>query len=43
MLLPFEQTEKVCYGDSVTLIAEDVVIPRGNYLLGKVLVQMAQC
>ncbi len=37
MLLPFEQTEKVCYGDSVTLIEEDVVIPRGNHLLGKVL------
>ncbi|MGG0648118.1 flagellar protein export ATPase FliI [Bacillus mycoides] len=37
MLLPFEQTEKVCYGDSVTLIAEDVVVPRGNHLLGKVL------
>ena len=27
MLLPFEQTEKVCYGDSVTLIAEDVGAP----------------
>ncbi|AWC32330.1 flagellar protein export ATPase FliI [Bacillus cytotoxicus] len=37
MLLPFEQTEKVCYGDSVTLIAEDVIVPRGNALLGKVL------
>lgn len=37
MLLPFEQTQKVCYGDSVTLIAEDVVVPRGDHLLGKVL------
>lgn len=37
MLLPFEQTEKVCYGDSVTLVSEDVVVPRGNHLLGKVL------
>ncbi|MET7017592.1 flagellar protein export ATPase FliI [Bacillus mycoides] len=37
MLLPFGQTEKVCYGDAVTLIEEDVVVPRGNHLLGKVL------
>ncbi|WP_369900243.1 flagellar protein export ATPase FliI [Bacillus manliponensis] len=37
MLLPFEQTEKVCYGDKVTLIAEDVAVPQGEYLLGKVL------
>ncbi|MDC2865758.1 MULTISPECIES: flagellar protein export ATPase FliI [unclassified Bacillus (in: firmicutes)] len=37
MLLPFEQTEKVCYGDAVTLISEDVVVPRGKHLLGKVL------
>lgn len=37
MLLPFEQTERVCYGDSVTLIAEDVAVPCGNHLLGKVL------
>ncbi|KFN03955.1 flagellar protein export ATPase FliI [Bacillus clarus] len=37
MLLPFEQTEKVCYGDLVTLIEEDIVVPRGDILLGKVL------
>ncbi|PHA01929.1 flagellum-specific ATP synthase FliI [Bacillus pseudomycoides] len=37
MLLPFEQTEKVCYGDAVTLISEDVVVPRDEHLLGKVL------
>ncbi|HDX9579548.1 TPA: flagellar protein export ATPase FliI [Bacillus pseudomycoides] len=37
MLLPFEQTEKVCYGDAVTLISEDVTVPRGEHLLGKVL------
>ena len=43
MLLPFEQTERVCYGDSVTLIAEDVAVPCGNHLLGKVLMQMVKC
>ena len=37
MLLPFEQTEKVCYGDSVTLVSEDVVVPRGNHFARKVL------
>ncbi|CAM4368481.1 ATP synthase [Bacillus manliponensis] len=37
MLLPFEQTEKVCYGDAVILMDEDVTVPRGDYLLGKVL------
>lgn len=37
MLLPFDQTEKVCYGDAVTLISEDVAVPRGEHLLGKVL------
>lgn len=37
MLLPFEQTERVCYGDKVTLIAEDVAVPQGEHLLGKVL------
>ncbi|MCI4060052.1 flagellum-specific ATP synthase FliI, partial [Bacillus cereus] len=33
----FEQTEKVWYGDSETLVSEDVDVPRGNHLLGKVL------
>lgn len=37
MLFLFEQIEKVCYGDLVILVLEDVVVLCGNYLFGKVL------
>ncbi|MCP8968847.1 FliI/YscN family ATPase [Ectobacillus ponti] len=37
MLLPFDQNEKVSYGDAVILIGEEVKVPRGEHLLGKVL------
>ncbi|MFX3622724.1 MAG: flagellar protein export ATPase FliI [Ectobacillus sp.] len=37
MLLPLDQNEKVSYGDWVEVIAEEVTVPRGDHLLGKVL------
>lgn len=37
MLLPLKQSEKVSYGDWVTLLSEEVTVPRGTHLLGKVL------
>jgi flagellum-specific ATP synthase len=37
MLLPLNQNEKVSYGDWVIKLAEEVSIPRGKHLLGKVL------
>lgn len=37
MLLPFNQTEKVNYGDAVTVMDEAVKVPRAHHMLGKVL------
>ncbi|MFD3446002.1 flagellar protein export ATPase FliI [Microbacteriaceae bacterium 4G12] len=36
-LLPFNQSDKASYGDWVTAIDEEVKVPRGHHLLGKVL------